>query len=194
MHTVVGFTRFAPIGLIYFAHVPARARMTGPALQGILMQISVSKEWLIAILLVQITGFYTLWQQNRAHAPRTSIILQQPAAGSTDSTKQTDIAALIRNILREELAVARQSYADAVLSKAQVAQASTSEENLIAMDKGTAIIESALTLGKWSQSDNLTIMQLVGNLNMQQRMVLLDKISTAINRGELDLEATPPPL
>ncbi|HEX5054950.1 MAG TPA: hypothetical protein VFX02_00485 [Gammaproteobacteria bacterium] len=158
------------------------------------MKISITHCLLGAILCVQVAGFYILWRQDdgavQGMLPRN--IGHESAAAHDSGVEVTQIAALVRGILREELAGEAQHNGEAAAAQPQ--QTVDPAQNQDAYRKSLAIVDNALAAGKWRQDDNLDIMQLSPNLTSVQRIELLDKLAYAINGGALELEATPPPL
>lgn len=73
-----------------------------------------------------------------------------------------------------------------VLTKEEIEQQEQQYSN------SDAIISAAIAVGKWTEQDTRNLLPHMGNLSYEQRIALLEKFHSAVNRQELNLEAFPP--
>ncbi len=165
---------------------------------------------LLIVVTMQMIGFALLWnavtsQQQYIYLPTQNN--QDTTAGAQTNTvvavtkfpTESVLRETIQSVLKQELA----SYARQLTASPEARQNTSantpdvkenSPENAQAFTEATTTVGTAIAQGKWTRAYSLSLQRINPHLTHDQRRKILENIADAINRQELSLEDTIPPL
>lgn len=171
---------------------------------------------LMIIIIIQISGFVFLWERISEKAPGTAggppVIDPATAIAAMKPPDEQLIRESIRNILKDELQtyVAQLQREQQSLSKLQTRQEKQPRTVIVTSadiappqrppanpeiaQQSMAIVDRALAVGVWTDTDNNALLKLAPQLSEPQRIALLEKIFGAINRQQLKAVGSLPSL
>lgn len=113
-----------------------------------------------------------------------------PVMTGVDLSDKEFLRASIREVLTEELQRVLRDQQNETTMSSQAAPAP--EVNAASFSQASAIMDSAISYGKWTEADSLALMPHSSNLTQSQRITLLEKFTEAVNQQRLEPINAPP--
>jgi hypothetical protein len=127
-------------------------------------------------------------------APTPSISTERcTAAAPNDTALRQDIARILRDELREVLAVVNTEAENVRIEEAKIQEILNSPANREAYQGSHDLVRAALVAGRWTDDDAQALQAALPYLTQDQTMEVFEVLLPAMNRGEIAVETNGPP-
>ena len=127
-------------------------------------------------------------------APPSSISTERCTAAAPNNTALCqDIARILRDELREVLALVNTEAENARIEEAKIQEILNSPENREAYRGAHDLVQYALAAGRWTDDDAQALQAALPYLTQDQTIEVFEMLLPAMNRGEIAVETDGPP-
>jgi hypothetical protein len=120
----------------------------------------------------------------------TALQSQVRCVGSAATADTASLHAELRRALREELTTSFGKPESTKAATPAPAQQEVSPTNLAALERGQRVLEDALRTRRWGDAQADELRRLFPAMTAAQQLMLAQRLSASINRGELIIETT----